>query len=103
MLTANVVVVDVDAVRRRRRQKLSRKALVVVEGSIEGELVADVANLCCGAGAADDTRCAAQLGDLAGETADRAGGARDEDDVSGFQRRDLEHLSLIHISEPTNR
>jgi hypothetical protein len=64
MLSANVVVVDVDAVRCDRRQKLTRRALMVVEGSIEAEVVADVANLGCRTDAADDARCAAKYGPL---------------------------------------
>ena len=84
VLAADVVEVDVDAVRRGRAQQLVDRAVVVVEGGVEAELVAQVRDLVGRAGAADHA-VAAQLGDLRGERADRAGGGRDPDDVAVAQ------------------
>ncbi len=88
-VAADVVEVDVDAVRRGVAQAGQDGAVLVVERGVEPEVVHEVIDLRRRAGAADD-RVAAKLGELPDERSDRAGRARHEDDVPVGEGRDVE-------------
>ena len=62
------------------------RAVPVVERRVEPELVEEVADLLLRSGAADHA-VAAELGDLGGQAADRAGGCGAPDDVPFSQLR----------------
>ena len=74
---ADVVEVDVDAVRAGRPQRRSRSCALVVHAGVEAQLLDDVAALRLAAGDADGP-AALDLGDLADDRADRARGRRDD-------------------------
>ena len=81
MIAADVVEVQVDAVRRGRRQAL-REARPVVDPLVEAQLVDQQAGLLRAAGAADHPRRAEQPRELARGAAHRAGRRGHEDDVA---------------------
>ena len=93
VLAADVVEVDVDAVRRGLAQQLGDLAVVVVERGVEAELVFDPRDLLGRAGGADHG-VALELRDLAGERADGARGAAHEHHVALAQLRDVQQADV---------
>ena len=86
VLAADVVEVDVD--RSVLAQLLADRAVVVVEGGVEAELLGQPAHLLGGAGRADHLRGAEVACHLAGERADGTGRTGHEDDVALLHLRD---------------
>lgn len=80
-LTANVLVVDVDALRSQAGESVGRLLLLVVEASIELELVGDEIELLVVTDAANDGQ-ALELGQLADNLADGTAGGGDEDGLA---------------------
>ena len=88
MIAADVVEVQVDAVRSRRRQAL-REVGPVVDALVEAELVDEDAGLLRAAGAPDHPGSAEQPGELARGAAHRAGRGGDE-----------HHVAFAHLARP---
>ena len=70
---ADVLEVDIDALGRRRAEQLAQVRVAVIDAGIEAERLHRVLALLRAAGDADHA-AALELGDLADERADRAGG-----------------------------
>src|SRR5690606_10954944 len=75
-VAADIVEIDVDAFRARSAQRLAELAGLVVDRSVEAELLLEEAALLLAAGNADDA-AAFDLRDLADEHADRSGSGGD--------------------------
>src|SRR5690606_6293020 len=87
---ADVVEVDVDAVRGRLLEQIAHGSPPVVERGVEAELPGHVGDLLVGSDAADDPGGALEPGELPGQAAHRAGGGRDEDHVAFLHPGDVE-------------
>lgn len=88
VLAADVLVVDVDAVRGEFLQRLARLDLLVVEALVEIELLLDEVELVVAADAADD-RQALVFGELAHQLADGTGRGGDEDRLALLGHADV--------------
>lgn len=88
VLAADVLVVDVDAVRGEFLQGLARLDIFIVEALVEVELLLDEVELVVAADAADD-RQALVFSELAHQLADGTGGGGDEDRLSLLGRADI--------------
>src|SRR6185312_14341207 len=84
-----VVEIDVDAIRRRRRELVLEVCRLVVDGAIVTEVLD--ANPALGRAAGDaDGAAAGDFGDLADGRTDRSGRGRDDDGVAGFWPPEVE-------------
>ncbi len=87
VVAADVVEVDVDALRGGLGQQFAHRAGPVVEGGIEAELLREVLHLRRRSGAADHPARAEQPGHPADRAADRPCRRRHEDVLTGLQPR----------------
>jgi hypothetical protein len=87
-LAADILKVDVDAVRGGGLELLAPVLGAVVDGRVEAELLGEDRTLLRAAGDADDAGAIA-LGELAGNRADRAGGRRDDDRLTLLRLADF--------------
>ena len=92
-LAADVLEVDVDALGRGGLELGGEVAGLVVDAGVEAELLRHVAALVGAAGDADGA-AALDLGDLADDRADRAGGRRDHHRLAGLGLADLEQAEI---------
>ncbi|EAU66540.1 conserved hypothetical protein [Stigmatella aurantiaca DW4/3-1] len=93
VLAAHVVEVDVDALGAGARQGIGHRAILVVEGVVEPEVLSQVLHLLRGARAAHHP-AALDLGDLPHEPAHRAGRAGDEHRLA---RHGLAEIEQPHV------
>ncbi len=93
VIGADVVEVDVDAVRCRLPQLVHDGAVPVVERGVEPDL-AEPADLVVAPGAADHPPGALEPGDLAGHAAHRARRAGHEHHLAGLERGDVEQAHV---------
>ena len=89
-LAADVLEVDVDAVRGGGLELRAPVLGTVVDGRVEAELLGEDRALLGPAGDADDAGAVA-LGELPGDRADRAGGGRDDDGLTLLGLADFLH------------
>jgi hypothetical protein len=82
VVAADVVEVDVDAVRGRCLELLGHGPALVVERGVEAVLLGEQPDLVVRAGAADGPLGALEPGDLSDLAADRTGRSGDEDGVA---------------------
>ncbi|KAL2279038.1 hypothetical protein FJTKL_14016 [Diaporthe vaccinii] len=87
-LTTNVLIVDVDTIRRQPLQRIVGRLLLVVRGGVETKLLGDVVQLLIRANAADDGETLV-LGELAHDLAHGAGSAADENGLALLGLADL--------------
>ena len=92
MVAADIVEIDVDALRRGLHQLLDDRAGLVVDRGVGAEL-AHPGAFVRAAGRADHGH-ALRLGDLDDRRADRAGRGRDEDDVALLRLGDAEQAEI---------
>src|SRR5690606_7474699 len=90
---ADVLEIDVDAVRRGRLQRLGERLGLVVDHRVQPDLVLQPADLVVGAGGADHV-AALDLGDLGGDRANRAGGGGDEHLLAVLQGADVQQAAV---------
>ena len=90
---ADVLEVDVDALRAGGFQPLGQVGLAVVEAGVEAEFLLDEAALPFAAGDADDAT-ALDLGDLADHRADRPGRRRHDERLAGLRFADVEQAGV---------
>lgn len=88
VVTADVLEVNIDALGCQARQSVEGALLLIVETSIEAELLNDKVELGVGADGADDAQ-ALVLGELADNLADGASGRADKDGLTGLGAADL--------------
>ena len=92
-VAANVVEIDIDAFWRSGAQGLEHSAVLVVHRSVESEFGCQPVALVAAAGNSDDA-AALDLGDLADDRSDRAGGGRHYDSLAGLWFTDLEQSEI---------
>src|SRR5947207_5645708 len=90
---ANIVEIDIDAVWRGGAQGLEHRAVLVVHRSVETEFGCQPVAFVAAAGNSDDS-AALDLGDLADDRSDRAGGGRHYDSLAGLWFTDLEQSEI---------
>ena len=88
VLTADVLVVDIDALGREALERIERLLLLVVEAAVEAEVLEDEVELLVGADGTNDLEALA-LGDLADDLADGAGSRADKDGLALLGAADL--------------
>src|SRR2546423_2451842 len=89
----NIVEIDIDAFWRGGTQGLEHSAVLVVHRSIESEFGCQPVALVGAAGNSDDA-AALDLGDLADDRSDRAGGGRHHDGLASLWFTDLEQSEI---------
>ena len=92
-VAADIVEIDVDALRRRGPQRLVGRAVLVIDRGVEAEFGGQPVALVLAAGDADDV-ASLDLGDLADDRADRAGGGRDHDGLAFLGLADIEQAEI---------
>ena len=92
-LAADVVEVDVDALRAVLREGGLHVLGLVIDGGIEAQVLDDVVAFLGSAGDADGA-AALDLGDLAGDGADGAGGARKDDGLARLGLTDIQQAEV---------
>lgn len=88
VLTTDVLIVDINTVRRKALEGIERLLLLVVEAAIEAELVEDKVELVVAADGADDLE-SLTLGDLTDDLTNSASGRADEDGLALLGPTDL--------------
>ncbi len=90
---ADLLEVDVHALRRQRVEPLADVLVLVVDRRVEAELVGKIAALLRAAGDADDMQ-ALDLADLADDLPDAAGGRRDDQRLAFLRLADVQQAEI---------